>query len=104
MWRMRDQDIAEVFDTDRMHLNAFGHQQIAFAVLDALGVEHAGAAPRPTPSAVLSRAEQLRENAAWTRDFLVPVGPPASDRTLLRRLGRGEAPGPGPDRARTEVG
>ncbi|RNL60494.1 SGNH/GDSL hydrolase family protein [Nocardioides marmoriginsengisoli] len=72
MWRMRDGDHAEVFDTDRMHLNAYGHQYIAFAVLEALGVAHDVAQlPRPTlPS--LSRRERLESNAAWTRDFLGP--------------------------------
>ena len=40
MWRMRDQAIAEVMDTDRMHLNPAGHQHIALAVLDALGIAH----------------------------------------------------------------
>ena len=40
MWRMRDRPIAEVMDTDRMHLNASGHQHIAFAVLAGLGVTH----------------------------------------------------------------
>jgi lysophospholipase L1-like esterase len=72
MWRMRDRPIAEVMDTDRMHLNASGHQHIAFAVLAGLGVTHdEKPLPRITPPA-LSRSERLRENAAWTRDFLGP--------------------------------
>ena len=46
MWRMRDQAIAEVMDTDRMHLNSVGHQHIALAVLEALGHRaRRGAAP-----------------------------------------------------------
>ncbi|HET6152632.1 MAG TPA: SGNH/GDSL hydrolase family protein [Marmoricola sp.] len=72
MWRMRDGDHAEVFDTDRMHLNAFGHQYIAFAVLDALGIKHdVEQLARPTLP-VLSARERLEANAAWTRDFLGP--------------------------------
>jgi lysophospholipase L1-like esterase len=72
MWRMRERSIAEVMDTDRMHLNAAGHQHIAFAVLDGLGVLHdQEPLPGVTPPA-LSRSERLRENAAWTRDFLGP--------------------------------
>lgn len=72
MWRMRDGDPAEVFDTDRMHLNAVGHQIIAFAVLDALGIEHAVTPlPRP-PVPVLGTRERLRANATWTREFLGP--------------------------------
>lgn len=72
MWRMREGDIAEVFDTDRMHLNSFGHQYIAFAVLDALGIEHAvEPLDRPTLP-VLTRSEQLREHLTWSREFLAP--------------------------------
>jgi lysophospholipase L1-like esterase len=72
MWRMRDGDHATVFDSDRMHLNAFGHQHIAFAVLEALSVEHdVERLPRPTlPD--LSTRERLQANATWTRDFLGP--------------------------------
>jgi lysophospholipase L1-like esterase len=72
MWRMRDGNHAEVFDTDRMHLNAYGHQYIAFAVLDALGVSH-DVVPLPRPTVpVLSRREQLEANATWTKEFLGP--------------------------------
>ncbi|MCW2786396.1 MAG: hydrolase family protein [Marmoricola sp.] len=72
MWRMRDGNHAEVFDTDRMHLNAYGHQYVAFAVLDALGVEHGTVQlPRPVLSD-LSPREKLAANATWTRDFLGP--------------------------------
>ena len=72
MWRMRDGDHATVFDTDRMHLNSFGHQQIAFAVLDALGIKH-DVEPLARPVLpTLTRGEQLRANALWTRDFLGP--------------------------------
>jgi lysophospholipase L1-like esterase len=72
MWRMREQNIAEVMDTDRMHLNAAGHQHIAIAVLDALGVPHREAQLERPPLPVLTRREQLREHATWTREFLVP--------------------------------
>jgi lysophospholipase L1-like esterase len=72
MWRMRERAIPEVMDTDRMHLNPVGHQHIAFAVLEGLGVFHdQEPLPRITPP-VLSRSERLRGNAAWTRDFLGP--------------------------------
>jgi len=72
MWRMRDGNHAEVFDTDRMHLNSFGHQHIAFAVLDALGISHeVDPLPRPVLPE-LTRGEQLRAHATWTREFLGP--------------------------------
>jgi len=72
MWRMRHVDIAEVMDSDRMHLNPAGHQSIAMAVLDALGVEHALEPEELAPRTALGRAAQLRANARWTREFLVP--------------------------------
>lgn len=72
MWRMRDGDHAEVFDTDRMHLNSYGHQHIAFAVLEALGIEHdVEQLPRPTLPR-LSTSERISANATWTKDFLAP--------------------------------
>jgi lysophospholipase L1-like esterase len=72
MWRMRDQAIAEVMDTDRMHLNPVGHQHIAFAVLASLGIVHDEDRLPRVPLPTLSRSERLRENAAWTREFLGP--------------------------------
>jgi lysophospholipase L1-like esterase len=72
MWRMRERNMAAVMDTDRMHLNRFGHQRIALAVLDALEAEHALVPEAPEPAAALSRREQLRTNATWTREFLLP--------------------------------
>ncbi len=72
MWRMRDQAIAEVMDTDRMHLNPVGHQHIAFAVLDALGIEHDEERLPRAAMPALSRSERLRADAAWTRDHLGP--------------------------------
>lgn len=72
MWRMRDQPVSELMDTDRMHLNARGHDAIARAVLAALGVGHAMPPPEPFVAPSLSRREQLRADAAWTREFLVP--------------------------------
>jgi lysophospholipase L1-like esterase len=72
MWRMRDGDPAEVFDTDRLHLNAVGHQVIAFAVLDALGIAHEVAPLPRLPFPELSMRERLADNARWTREFLGP--------------------------------
>ena len=72
MWRMREQNMPAVMDTDRMHLNALGHQRIALSVLDALGTEHSLVPEEPEPIPPLSRREQLRANATWTKEFLVP--------------------------------
>jgi lysophospholipase L1-like esterase len=72
MWRMRERDIAAVMDVDRMHLNPIGHQRIAQAVLDALGVEHALVPDVPLPTDPLSRRQRLRADATWAREFLAP--------------------------------
>ncbi|HET9500324.1 MAG TPA: SGNH/GDSL hydrolase family protein [Marmoricola sp.] len=73
MWRMRGVGpVEEWMDDDRMHLNPVGHQHIAIAVLDALGVDHDLVQLERAAAPARSRREQLRENARWTREFLVP--------------------------------
>ena len=72
MWRMRHIDIGQVMDSDRMHLNASGHQYMAIEVLEKLGVAHDLAPHPPRELPVLARREQWAENARWTREFLGP--------------------------------
>jgi len=72
MWRMRGWKVSEVLDADRLHLNAVGHQAIAIAVLDALGIEH-DLEPLPIESTPeLTRREQRAADLAWAREHLVP--------------------------------
>ena len=98
MWRMRDQAMAEVMDTDRMHLNPIGHQHIAFAVLDALGIDHA---EEPLPRTPAPAVDPLR-TAARRRsvDSRLPrtLGAPTPHRPLLGRRHLAEATHAGPDR------
>ena len=47
-WRMREYRDFGYWDTDRMHLGPAGHQRMAMAVLDALGVPHSLEALPPT--------------------------------------------------------
>lgn len=73
MWRMRDVDLSVAMDTDRLHLNTGGHTLMAARVLDALAIEHD--LPRELPAAppdLRTRREQWRDNAQWTKEFLVP--------------------------------
>lgn len=72
LWRIRGWKVAEIMDEDRLHLNAVGHQGIAIAVADALGVEH-DLQPLP-PAAVrhLSAREQRAATVAWARTHLAP--------------------------------
>ncbi|NYI44277.1 lysophospholipase L1-like esterase [Nocardioides aromaticivorans] len=72
MWRMRDWTVAEVMDDDRLHLNAVGHQKIAIAALDALGVAHDLQPIAPAVVPVLSAREQRAADLAWARTHLAP--------------------------------
>ncbi|GAA5106637.1 SGNH/GDSL hydrolase family protein [Alloalcanivorax gelatiniphagus] len=72
MWRMRDVEIDAAMDTDRMHLNSFGHSYIARAVLEAVGVEHGMDEVAIEPLPIRGRRETWAANAQWTREFLVP--------------------------------
>ncbi len=89
MWRMRTADLTQIMDTDRMHLNAAGHQHLAMAVLDALGVEHP-LEPHPTRLIpTLARRAQVAANVRWTREFL---GPWVHRRVTGRSSGDGVQP------------
>lgn len=71
-WRMRGWKVAEVMDEDRLHLNPIGHQNIAIAVLDALGLDH-GLEPLPPLELVdLDRRAQRAADLAWARTHLAP--------------------------------
>ncbi|HWJ66107.1 MAG TPA: SGNH/GDSL hydrolase family protein [Nocardioides sp.] len=72
MWRMRGWTVAEVMDEDRLHLNAVGHQAIAIAVLDALGIGHDLQPIAPAAVPVLSPRQQRAADMAWARAHLVP--------------------------------
>ncbi|MGO3325530.1 SGNH/GDSL hydrolase family protein [Gordonia sp. (in: high G+C Gram-positive bacteria)] len=67
-WRIRDYDDFRLWADDRLHMSAQGHQRMAIAVLDALGVAH-DLQPLPVPDSIPSGAA---ENLRWTREFLGP--------------------------------
>jgi lysophospholipase L1-like esterase len=71
-WRMREYRHWGYWDEDRMHMGPAGHQRMAVAVLDALGVDHDLAVPEPREVAVLDRRAQLRQNAEWVRTSAAP--------------------------------
>jgi lysophospholipase L1-like esterase len=89
MWRMRGWKVAEVMDEDRLHLNAVGHQAIAIAALDALGVAHGLRPLDPVPAPVLSAREQRAADLAWARAHLAPW---VQRRVTGRSSGDGVAP------------
>ncbi|WAL69146.1 SGNH/GDSL hydrolase family protein [Amycolatopsis cynarae] len=84
MWAMRALRDRRLWSADRLHLNALGHNEIAIAVLDLLGVPHelspAALGPRPAVPPRQQRAENLR----WAKEHALPW--------IKRRL-RGESSG-----------
>ena len=89
MWRMRDIPAYAIWDRDRMHLNATGHQHIALAVLDRLGIDHRLAAPDIPPPPQRTSAEVRRENIQWAREH---AGPWVQRRLTGRSSGDGISP------------
>lgn len=71
-WRMREYRHWGYWDEDRMHMGPAGHQRMAVAVLDAIGVEHDLAVPSPREIAALDRRAQLRQHADWVRTSAAP--------------------------------
>lgn len=71
-WRMRALDDPRMWDADRLHLSAAGHQLVAIAVLDALGVEHALQPAELAPLPTLSAREKRAADLAWARIHLGP--------------------------------
>lgn len=72
MWRMRGWTVEEIMDEDRLHLNAVGHQSIAIAVADALGLDHDLTPLPPVDVPVLTPREQRAADLAWARGHLAP--------------------------------
>ena len=99
-WRMREYRDWRYWDADRMHMAATGHQRMAIAVLDTLGLAH-DLRPLPLPEEpATSRIERLREDAAWLRTSAAPW---VQRRLTGRSSGDGLAPRY-PALARPQVG
>jgi len=64
-WRLRDYRDDRMWDEDRMHMSSAGHQRMAMAVLDALGIEHE-LQTLPFPERV------ALSNLAWARTHAGP--------------------------------
>lgn len=71
-WRLRDYRDQRMWDVDRMHMASPGHQRMAMAVLDALGVGHS-LEPLVLPElSRLTKKEQRAENWAWAKGYAGP--------------------------------
>jgi len=92
-WRMREYRDFGYWDTDRMHLGPAGHQRMAMAVLDTLGVPHGLEPLPPTEHPELSGRELRAKNVEWARTHAAPW--------VHRRLtGRSSGDGVSPKRPR----
>ncbi len=88
-WRFSEYYDWGMWATDRMHMSAAGHANMAKRVLDVLEHEHSIDVPPMTPVPELSRAEALRANARWVREF---AGPWVVRRVTGKSSGDGLAP------------
>jgi lysophospholipase L1-like esterase len=88
-WRLRDYRDDRLWDGDRMHMSSAGHQRMAIAVLDALGIVH-DLAPLPLDERpVLSVADRRAANLEWARTH---AGPWVKRRLTGTSSGDGLAP------------
>ncbi|MFI5085787.1 MAG: SGNH/GDSL hydrolase family protein [Actinomycetales bacterium] len=71
-WRFREYNDWRLWAVDRMHMSTAGHINMAKRVLELLRHEHTLEVPELAPLAVLTRAEALRANAQWTREYVGP--------------------------------
>ncbi|WP_111765894.1 SGNH/GDSL hydrolase family protein [Nakamurella deserti] len=71
-WRMRALDDPRMWDVDRLHLSPAGHQLVAIAVLDALGVAHDLQPLELAPAPVLSARDKRAADLVWARRHLAP--------------------------------
>lgn len=84
MWAMRQLRDRRLWAPDRLHLNPYGHTEVAIAVLAALGVGHPLAAAELGPREVLSPAARRSQNLKWAQEHALP---------WVRRRLRGESSG-----------
>jgi lysophospholipase L1-like esterase len=71
-WRLREYRDPRYWDVDRLHMSAAGHQRMAIAVLDALGLQHDRPLPTLAPLTVMDRRQQRAANLAWARAHAAP--------------------------------
>ena len=71
-WRMHELDDPRCWAADRLHLSSAGHELVAVAVLDALGVPHQVAPAELEPLPILSSREQRAADIIWAREHVGP--------------------------------
>lgn len=71
-WRLRDYRDDRMWDVDRMHMSSAGHQRMAMAVLDALGVEHDLVARELPHRPPRTAKERRAANLEWAKAHAAP--------------------------------
>lgn len=71
-WRLDDYRDDRLWDSDRMHMSAAGHQRMAIAVLDALDVQHDLQPLTLHERPVLSAADRRAAHLEWARTHAGP--------------------------------
>lgn len=71
-WRLRDYRDERMWAQDRMHMSSAGHQRMAIAVLETLGVPHDLQRQPLIEHPPLSAAERRAANLEWAREYAAP--------------------------------
>nr|WP_218063189.1 SGNH/GDSL hydrolase family protein [Arthrobacter sp. SDTb3-6] len=71
-WRFREYNDWRLWGVDRMHMSTPGHINMANRVLERLGGTARIPMPELPPVPVRTTAETLKDNAAWTREYVGP--------------------------------
>jgi lysophospholipase L1-like esterase len=72
LWAMKQLRDRRMWAPDRLHLNALGHNEVAIAFLDLLGIPHKLEKTILALPPLLSRQENRAENLRWTREHAWP--------------------------------
>ncbi|MGZ4426937.1 MAG: SGNH/GDSL hydrolase family protein [Nocardioidaceae bacterium] len=71
-WRLREYRDPRLWDVDRLHMSAAGHQRMAIEVLDTLGVAHALEPVELAPLPEMDRRQRRNADLAWARAHAGP--------------------------------
>jgi lysophospholipase L1-like esterase len=71
-WSLKSIQRADLWREDRLHLNAFGHHEVARMVLDVLQVPNDLQPSAPEPLPERSWREARVDDLQWTRTHLIP--------------------------------
>ena len=72
LWGARVLAHPTMWSEDRLHLSSAGHERVAGAVLEALGLGDHGWATEPDPAALLRRGQRIAADVRWGRQYLAP--------------------------------